>query len=52
MDGDIKRILLEREDALDLPITEAMNGLLAGEGDAKTALHELMNLQIKVESEL
>ncbi len=25
VDGDIKRILLEREDALDLPITEAMN---------------------------
>jgi len=25
VDGDIKRILLERDDALDLPITEAMN---------------------------
>jgi arabinose-5-phosphate isomerase len=25
VDGDVKRILLEREDALDLPITEAMN---------------------------
>jgi arabinose-5-phosphate isomerase len=25
VDGDVKRILLDREDALDLPITEAMN---------------------------
>ncbi len=25
VDGDVKRILLEREDALDAPITEAMN---------------------------
>jgi arabinose-5-phosphate isomerase len=25
VDGDVKRILMEREDALDLPITNAMN---------------------------
>lgn len=25
VDGDVKRVLLEREDALDLPITQAMN---------------------------
>jgi arabinose-5-phosphate isomerase len=41
VDGDIKRILLEREDALDLPITEAMNEApttITGETLAITAL--------------
>ncbi len=41
VDGDIKRVLLEREDALDLPITEAMNNnptTIAPETLAITAL--------------
>jgi glycerol-3-phosphate dehydrogenase (NAD(P)+) len=43
---------LAKSRGVEMPITEAMNRLLAGEVDAKTALHELMTRQLKVESEL
>lgn len=37
---------------VEMPITDAMTRLLAGEVDPTTALHELMTRQLKVESEL
>ena len=44
VDGDVKRILLEREDALDRPITEAMNprpSTIDADMLAITALHKM-----------
>jgi glycerol-3-phosphate dehydrogenase len=35
-----------------MPITDAMTRLLTGEVDPKTALHELMTRQLRVEAEL
>ncbi len=43
---------LAEDHGVEMPITDAMTRLLAGEVDPKTALHELMTRQLKVEAEL
>jgi glycerol-3-phosphate dehydrogenase (NAD(P)+) len=43
---------LAREHGVEMPITDAMTRVLDGEVDPRTALHELMTRQLKVESEL
>lgn len=43
---------LAREHGVEMPITEAMTRLLAGEVDPRDALRELMLRQLKIESEL
>lgn len=43
---------LAQDHGVDMPIIDAMTRLLAGEVDPKTALHELMTRQLKVEAEL
>lgn len=43
---------LAEEHGVDMPITDAMTRLLAGDVDPKTALRELMTRQLKMEAEL
>lgn len=43
---------LASEHGVDMPITDAVTRLLAGEADPKTTLRELMTRQLKVEAEL
>jgi glycerol-3-phosphate dehydrogenase (NAD(P)+) len=43
---------LAEEHRVVMPITDAMTRLLTGEVDPKTALHELMTRQLRVEAEL
>ncbi len=49
VDGDIKRILLEREDALDRPITEAMNPAPTTIGPDTLALTALRHMEQRPE---
>jgi len=43
---------LAEDHGVDMPITDAMTRLLAGDVDPKTALRELMTRQLRVEAEL